>query len=169
MSFLLSPIYSLGIGHFFTFIIVISLYGAGFYKDSAYFSWGCPIVFFDVIITSTPLFYVLLGITFFHQLTTNLVYDVVYPWIINTVQNPRNTVLEYSKGTCLAIINFNSLYNQIHLAFIISSITSQVSFLIVLIIADFITLTYINWQYIKPKTVGESAMAEEIEPEVEIV
>jgi hypothetical protein len=62
----------------------------------------------------------------------------------------------------------NSLYSQLHLAFLINGITSQVSFLVVLILADFITLTYINWQYIKDKTV-ETVEPEKTETELDIV
>jgi hypothetical protein len=43
--------------------------------------------------------------------------------------------------------------------------TSQVSFLIALILADFITLSYINWYYIKDKTVTSDEPPAEIEIE----
>lgn len=153
MSKTLSPILSLGCGFAFTFIIILTFYFTGFYDDSIYFHWGPPVVFFDHTITTEKTFYLILMMIFIHQLITNWIYEVVYPWVINTVQNQRHTTLDRSKSTCLAIVNLNSLYNQIHLAFIISGITSQISFLVALIIADFITLTYINWHYIKDKTV----------------
>jgi hypothetical protein len=147
----LSPVYSLICGHTFLIVIIFTFYGFGFYTDNEYFSWGVPVTFLTYNITSETTFYCLLVLIFFHQLISNWIYEVVYPWIINTIQNPRTTTLEYSKPTCLFIVNMNSLYNQLHMAFIINGITSQVSFLIILVIADFLTLSYINWKYIKHK------------------
>jgi hypothetical protein len=102
-----------------------------------------------------------------HQVVTNWVYEVTYPWIINTIQNPKNSTINYSKPICLTIINFNSLHNQIHLALIINGITSQASFLLSLVLADFLTLSYINWHYIKDKSyvAGDNIEAGEIELE----
>jgi hypothetical protein len=154
MRFTLSPIYSLFFGHFLTGIIAICFYIFGMYENNPYFQWGPPVVFFNFLINSSQTFYLLLFITFIHQLVTNWIAEVVYPWIINTIQNPKNDSLDYSKTTCLAIINFHSLYNQLHLAFIIGSVTSQFSFLVILICADIITLTCINNHYIRNKTVN---------------
>lgn len=147
----LSPIYSLACGYTFISIMLSSLYLFGFYGKSVYFSWGVPITFFGSVIYSKTLFYALLIFVFVHQLITNWIMEVVIPWIFNSIQNPENKSLRYSKGISIAIINFNALYQQIHTALIISGITSQISFLVVLILADFITLTYVNWQYIKIK------------------
>jgi hypothetical protein len=137
----------------------------GFYDDSQYFQWGPPISFFFHTIETNTTFYLLMALIFVHQIITNWIYEVIYPWVINTVQNQRQTTLNYSKPVCLAIVNLNSLYNQIHLALIISGMTSQVSFLIALILADFITLSYINWYYIKDKTVTSDEPPAEIEIE----
>lgn len=154
----LSPIFSLICGHIFLVGIIFTLYGFGFYDHSTYFSWGVPVVFFDYEITSTLLFYLLLSIVFVHQLISNWIYEVVYPWVINTIQNRNTTELNYSKATCITIVNMNSLYSQLHFAFLINGITSQVSFLVVLVLADFITLSYVNWQYVKDKTVKDKTV-----------
>jgi len=172
MSKALSPIISLGCGYIMMFLIILTLYLTGFYSDNSYFHWGPPIIFFDSTITTSTTFYLLLVLIFFHQLITNWIYEVVYPWIINNIQNPRHTTLEYNKTTCLCIVNFNSLYSQIHLAFIINGITSQISFLLALICADIFTLSYINWHYIKDKTItseNDSLDPQDTEdPEIEI-
>lgn len=160
MSFTLSPIHSLVCGYALMIVIILTFYALGFYNDSQYFGWGPPVDFFYHVIETKTAFYILLLLVFTHQLVTNWIYEVVYPWVINTVQNQRQTTLNYSKPTCLLIINLNSLYNQIHLAFIISGMTAQISFLIALIAADFITLSYINWHYIKEKTVTEQSEIE---------
>jgi len=155
----LSPAYSLGCGYVFLLVVIFTLYGFGVYDDNEYFSWGVPIVFFTHTITSPVMFYMLLLMLFVHQLITNWIYEVVYPWIINTIQNTRETEIRYGKLECITMVNMNSLYGQVHLAFVISGITSQISFLIVLIVADILTLSYINWQYLKNKTVIQSPLA----------
>ena len=150
-SWALSPVFSLSCGFFFTTIVILSLYGFGFYRDSDYFRWGPPVIFFDYRIEDESVFHGLLLLIFVYQLVNNWVYEVVMPWVINTIQNPRHTTLYYSKKVCLILINANSLYSQMHLAFLVNGITSQISFLFTMIIADFITLTFINWNYIKIK------------------
>lgn len=147
----LSPVKSLLSGYLFLSLIMVSFYGFGFYSDNTYFKWGPPLFFFNHEITSLSHFYCTLVMLFFHQILNSWVAETINPWIINTVQNRENNNMYYSKATTLLLINLNSFYNQVHLAFIVSSITSQISFLIPLILADFITLTYINWQYLSIK------------------
>ena len=151
---MLSPIFSLSCGFTFTLVVVLSMYGFGFYNNNNYFRWGPPVYFLDNEITSPGIFYGLLVLLFFNELITNWVYEVVVPWIINTIQNPKNTTLNYSKKTCLTIIIMNSLYNKIHLAFVISGISSQISFWSSFVLAELITLLFINWKYIKDKVVA---------------
>lgn len=153
MAISLSPIYSLMTGYSFIVVIVLTFYFTGFYDDSIYFTWGPPVVFFNHTVNTQTMFYVLLLLIFSHQLITNWISEVIFPWVINNVQNRQQEEVEYSKATCLTIVNLNALYNQIHLAFVISGITSQISFLVSLVLADFITLSIINWQYLKGKTV----------------
>jgi nucleoside permease NupC len=161
----LSPIISLVTGHLFMIGIVLSFYLFGFYEENEYFQWGPPVTFFSHVIETDFVFYSLMAIIFIHQIITNWIYEVVYPWIINTLQNRQNKTIEYSNITSLIIVNGNSLYGQLHLAFLINGLTSQISFLLVLILADVITLTYINWQYLKQKNTEEEI--EEIEEEIE--
>lgn len=147
----LSPIISLMVGHSFLLGVIILFHFFGFYQNSGYFSFGPPVVFFAYEITDNSIFLCLLFTIFIHQLITNWIYEVVYPWMINTIQNPRHTIIPYPKAVCLCIINANSLYSQLHLAFLVGGITSQISFLFALVCADFITLTYINWHYLEGK------------------
>jgi len=148
----LSPVYSLICGHIFLVVIVVTFYLFGFYQNSSYFQWGPPVYYFDSEINSTTTFYLLLALIFVHQLISNWIYEVVVPWIIVNIQTTTSGELPYSKPVCLGIVNFNSLYQQLHFAFIISGITSQISFLVAIILADFVTLSYINWHYLQNKT-----------------
>lgn len=154
-SLSLSPVFSLSCGYVFTLAVMLILYFLDFYENSDYFQWGPPVIFFSSSIEHTGTFYVIFLIVFIQQIMTNWIYEVIMPWIINTIQNPRHNHLDYSKKICIFIINANSLFSQIHLAFMVSSVSSQISFLFCLILADILTLTYINWNYIKNKNEPE--------------
>jgi hypothetical protein len=150
-SFVLVPGISLAVGHIFLLFIIGLFYVFGFYDQGDYFRWGPPIQIFSQVITKKSTFYTLWIVIFIHQLISNWVTETVFPWIINNIQNPSIRSVEYSRFICLVIVNANSLYNQVHWAFIVSGLTAQVSFLLALVIADLISLTYINLQHLNRK------------------
>lgn len=147
----LSPLRSLISGHLFLILIIGLFYRFGFYSASSYFRWGPPVSIFDTVIASRTVFYVLLALIFLHQLVSNWIFETVTPWIIHNIQSPAIKSPPYSAGVCLFIVNANALYNQLHMALVITGITSQVSFLFALIVADLLALTYVNWQYLSRK------------------
>ena len=150
-SKILSPVYSLGTSYFIMGVVMLSFYFFGFFTDNTYFSWGPPVTFFYHTINDNTTFYILLVLLFIYQIITNWSVEVILSWNLHTIQNRRHNVLDYNKKICLTIINLHSLYTQVHLAFIVTSLISQISFLVVLIAADLITLSYINYEYMKDK------------------
>lgn len=134
-------------------LILIGLYPLNFYKNNTYFEWGPPVVFFNYMITDQVTYNILLFIIFVQQIVNNWVTEVVSPWIINVIQNINNKTIEYSHKSCLLLVNLFSLYNHLHLIIVINGVISQVSFFVVLLAADIITISYINWSYIKHKVV----------------
>lgn len=137
--------------YLYIFFIILVLYNSGFYKNSQFFNWGPPIQFFGQTVSSQRTFYLLHCLIFVHQLINNWVNSVVYPWIINNVQDPKNKNLEYSRAVSLLIINAFNIYSQVDLAFVVLGFTSQISFLFTFSLANMITSTYINNRYIKEK------------------
>ena len=103
-------------------------------------------------------FYAILALFFVHQLINNWINDVTYPWIINCVQDPKNTHLQYSKKMSLLIVNMFALYSELDMIVIIVGIMSQISFFVAIITANVISVTIINWQYIKKKEGGNLAL-----------
>jgi hypothetical protein len=151
---LTSPILCICIGYIYVFILGISLYFMGFYKNSTFFQWGPPITMMSITITEQTTFYLLLILFLFHQLINNWINDVTYPWIINCIQDPKTLNIHYSHKTSLLIVNMFALYSEIDMLVLIAGITTQVSFLLVIILANIISVTIINWQYIKHKSTG---------------
>lgn len=137
--------------YIYVVIVGIILYLCGFYENSTFFNWGPPIKFFGRDITTTETFYGLHVLIFLHQLINNWVNSVVYAWIINSVQDPKNTDMEYSKSVSLLIINGFNIYSELDLVFIIVGFMSQISFVVTICIANIITSTYINNRYLSSK------------------
>lgn len=150
---LTSPLLCICTGYIYVFILGISLYFMGFYQDSTFFQWGPPITMMGRTITDQSTFYLLLALFLCHQLINNWINDVTYPWIINCIQDPKSTDIYYSRKTSLLIVNMFALYSELDMLVLIASIMTQISFFIVIIIANVISVTVINWQYIKHKTV----------------
>lgn len=126
-------------------------YSLGFYSENRFFNWGTPVVFFGKNIDSSSTFYLLHLVVFVHQLVNNSVNSIVYPWIINFVQDPKCRDTGFSKTLSLILVNFFDLYSEIDMVLIIMGFTSQISFVVTICIANLITGTYINSVYIDRK------------------
>ena len=151
---LTSPLICICIGYVYIVILAISLYMMGFYQKSTFFQWGPPITMIGKTIEDTFTFYILLTLFLAHQLINNWINDVTYPWIINCVQDPKTTNIQYSHKTSMIIVNMFALYSELDMLVLIAGIMTQVSFFIVIILANMISVSIINWQYIKYKSTG---------------
>lgn len=157
-----SPHLTITVAYVYIIIMIISLYFAGFYEDSDFFNWGPPIKFFNKTITTQRQFYGLHCLIFIHQFINNWVNNVVYPWIINNVQDHKTTEIEYSNRGALLIINLFNVYSEIDIVFVVMGFMSQISFVITVIICNIICGTFINKKYLDYK---DEAYAENAETE----
>lgn len=141
----------------YSYVIFIGflLWRLGFYEGSDFFRWGAseerPLTFFSKKITSMREFYGLIVMMFFHQLINNMVNTVVYPWIINVVQNKNCFYVGMRDAVVLTIVNLFDLYSEIDLVLILIGFTSQISFIITICFANLITTTIINKRYLNEK------------------
>lgn len=154
----LSPLLSICTGYVYISILATCLYTMNLYENSTFFMWGPPITIMGKIIQDNTTFYVILGLFFVHQLINNWINCVTYPWIINCVQDPKSRDLMYSKKTSLIIVNMFALYSELDMLVLIAGIMSQVSFFIVIITANVISTSVINWQYINKQKIIELDM-----------
>lgn len=145
----ISPLGSIIIAYFYIFILVTIFWSLNLYEKSNFFNYGIPVVFMGKDIDDYFTYYILLLLFFIHQLINNLVNEITYPWIINCVQDPKSKSLIYSQHTSLIIINLFSLYSQLDVILILAGIMSQITFFIAIILANMISLSVINWHYIK--------------------
>ena len=146
----LSPFVSIISGYIYVFIFAIVL-ANGDFNNSSFFTWGVPVTYMGKKINDEVTYYLLLIGIFFHQLINNWINEVTYPWIINKVQNKDNKYLEYSKTKTMIIVNIFSFYSELDVVIIVSGIMSQISFFIVIVLANAISTTIISWLYINNK------------------
>jgi hypothetical protein len=148
----------------YTYILVLSLvfYRMGLYKNSTFFSVGLPITFMGTEITSYTTYYGLLVLFFIHQLINSWVSTVAYPYIINHIQDSKSKHVYYSKPNALLIVNLFGIYSQLDVIFIVSGVASQFIFSLVLIIANILSTSIINWKYIKEKSDNYNSSVYEI-------
>ena len=146
-----SPLLCICVGFVYIGILALSLYLMDFYQSSTFFQWGPPIIMMGKTVDNDWTFYLLLGLFFVHQIINNWINDVTYPWIINSVQDPKTLNLHYSRRTSILIVNMFALYSELDMIVLIAGIMTQVSFFTVIIVANIISSTLINWQYIKNK------------------
>lgn len=150
-SRLTSPHVSIGFAYIYVIIIGLILYASGCYQHNSFFAWGAPFTFFNVKIESQSTFYVILAMIFFHQVINGLVNTTLYPWLINSIQDPKNTEMEYSRVVSLLLINAFDFYSELDLVLILAGFTSQISFVIAVVFANTIVSTLINDRYIRAK------------------
>ena len=146
-----SPILSITSGYLYLTFLGIMLYLLGFYENNDFFRWGTPIKFFGHNITDPKTFYSILALLFVHQLINNWINDVTYPWIINCIQDPKSKYLQYSKTKSLLLVNLFSIYSSFDGVLFVAGMTSQISFSLIINLANAVSISIINWQYIKKK------------------
>lgn len=149
---LTSPAISLATGYAYILGLSVVLYFFGFYDSSTFFTWGIPVNFMGITVTTYITYFTLLFLLFVHQLINNWINSSTYPWIINCVQDEKSTNLLYSKRTSLLLVNLFDLYSELDVILIVSGVVSQITFVLVLILANLISTSLINWQYIKNKS-----------------
>jgi len=148
---LTSPLLSICGGYVYIAVLAGTLATMGLYEKSSFFSWGTPVTFMNVTINDNKIYYTLLFLFFAHQLINNWINSVTYPWIINCVQNPKSEVLIYSKKVTMLIVNMFALYSELDMILVVSGIISQAAFFIMIILANLISTTIINWRYIRSR------------------
>ena len=144
-----SPLISICAGYAYIGVLISILASTGMYKLSTFFRWGTPVTFMGITIEDDKTYYFLLSFFFMHQLINNWINTVTYPWIINCVQDPKSKDLLYSKRTTMVIVNMFALYSELDVVFLVSGIMSQAAFFAMIILANLISTTLINWQYVR--------------------
>lgn len=146
----MSPPIALISGYGFLTFGGLLIFSMGFFNNNDFITWGPPVTIMGKNVTSQVEFYTLLIFFFGHQLINCWISEVVYPYIINEVQNVNRNDIRYKKYA-LFICIFFAVYSNLDLLIIINGTYSQISFFLSIIIANMISVSYINYRYIKNK------------------
>ena len=141
---LINPLFvqTLGFGYLFFCIGLLAI--LGYFNFGKFFAWGPPVSLLGFTLNSQGEFYFFWFFYFFHELINAWINQVVYPWIMNTVQDPKTLKVSHSTPTCLFLVSANSVYGTLDIVFIVSSIASQFSFVLALILAQVIAVVVIT-------------------------
>lgn len=153
-----SPLCAMGAAYVYIFIVIISFYFLGYYTGNNFFNWGPPITLFGKTVETQKDFYLLHLLIFFHQILNNWVNNVVYPWMINDIQDRKNKKMIYGKRVSLLLTNLFAVYSEIDVMFIIVGFVSQISFFFTVSLANIITSTVINYRHIEEKREEEGCL-----------
>jgi hypothetical protein len=99
-----------------------------------WFRWWCVAIF-----------------TFVSTSINDFVGDAIVPWIQNTIQDHKARYIPYSKLTCWAITQSWSFYVCVMSIFSIYLMMSQIDFLIIRTVADFIVNAYTTHRFLRNK------------------
>ena len=132
-------------------VLVLALQSYGVFGQG-FFRWGPPCVLLTQTIEDEGEFYMLLCIYFGHQLINNWVNNTTYPYIINTIQDPKARHVGLTRFQALVLVNLFDFYSTLDTLFIISGVMSQVSFFLAIVVANLITSTFVNGAYLLDKT-----------------
>ena len=146
-----TPMSSLIYGYSYISCLAIYLYVNNFYSQSSFFRFGTPVVFMGTTVTDSNTYYLILAIFFIHQMINNLINDVTYPWILNCVQDPKSKDILYSRCTSMIIINLFTMYSELDMILIITGAMNQITFFGMIILANMVSSSIINWKYVKSK------------------
>jgi len=116
--------------------------------EGDFFRFGPPIQLFQYNITSNSEFFGITLVIFIHQMVFTWLNEVTSPWVVNEVQDPTNRFLTFSKSQTLVLINIYYIYFTLNSVFVVNVSLSQLSFLCVMILADFLATTSLNLHYV---------------------
>jgi len=116
--------------------------------EGSFFRFGPPVQLFQYTITGQKEFVGIMTVFFVHQVVFTWLNEVVAPWILNEVQDSNVHVISFSKSQTLVLINVYYAYYTLNSVLLVNFSLSQLSFLCVMLLADFIATTTLNLHYI---------------------
>lgn len=151
---LLSPPIALTCGFLYLFLSGMVLFFMGFFDKNDFYRWGPPLNIMGKEVEDQITFYTLLLIFFIHQLINSWISEVVYPYIINEVQDLSKKEIRFKKFAIL-ICSIFAIYSNLDLLVVVNSMFSQASFFVVILLAEFISVILINYNYMQNKKLSE--------------
>ena len=135
--------------------IVMYAYSQSVQKNNTFLQWG-PSDTMEIVgmkVNTWHKWWLLMSFTFLNTCINEFIGNCIDPWIINVLQDSKNEVIPYSKGTCIAISQAYSLYCHLMSVVGISLLLSQIDVLFVRIIADMFVSVFAMTRFLRDKRV----------------
>lgn len=132
--------------------------GSEGFPSSTFFQWGPPVSVMGIEVKDQLTFYGFLIFFFLQQLSNSWISEVVYPYILNEIQDRSKKKIRYRRFALLIAALFN-FYSQLTTLFLINAFSNQISFFISYTLATLICTTAINYSYIRKKEEEEDLEA----------
>ena len=145
------PVVSLSVGYVFLFITAIILYYLDFFKGSTIFAFGPPVNITGFIIDTWSVYIFFFFFFALHQSINSCISSIVYPYIINEIQNRKCREPLFNKPVSLLIAFLFYVYSMLDLFLLVSGSYSQISFILGMLVSNSLTTTIINWNHMNQK------------------
>lgn len=109
---------------------------------------------FGVALDSWPVWWAVAIYTFVSTAIAAYASDSIIPWITNTVQDHKTKYIPYSKVTCLVIIQVFTFYGVTQSMIGLFVALTQVDFMLIRLLADFIVNHYTTAWFLRTKEVN---------------
>jgi hypothetical protein len=137
-------------------LCAVVFYSIMAYDDSPFLNFGpsARTELFGVKLDSWPVWWAVAVYTFVSTAIAGYASDSIIPWITNTVQDHKTVYIPYSKFTCLVIIQVFTFYGVTQSMIGLFVALTQVDFMLIRLVADFIVNHYTTAWFLRSKQVN---------------
>jgi hypothetical protein len=143
----LSPPLALGTGYAFLVGGSVVLALMGFFNQNAFLHTGPPVQVMGQQVDDWWTFSVLLVFMSVHQWINGWISDVVYPYLVNEVQNVHCKEERYGRVASNAISTAFNVYSNLDLLFIVNASTAQWTFFVGIVLCNTLVKVWVVERY----------------------
>lgn len=146
-EYTLSPPLALGAGYAFLLVGGTVLAFMGFFQQNAFLHTGPPVLVMGQQVDDWWTFCVLLVFMSAHQWINGWISDVVYPYLINEVQNVHCKEQRYGRVASNTVSTLFNVYSNLDLLFIVNASTAQWTFFVGIVCCNTLVKVWVVERY----------------------
>ena len=108
-------------------------------------------IFMSVPINSWYRYSLVAGFTFVNTCVNDFMGDAISPWLVNTMTDHKCKYIPYSKVVCISISQMWGFYCNIMGVFTVFLSLTQIDFVLIRTVADFLMSMYTNVKFLENK------------------
>lgn len=135
------------------YMIIISVFGGlGFLNEYARFGPNSELKFLFTSIDTWTKWGFLFVFTVINKFIQIYVSDILYPWIVNNVQNKKISIYSYNKFTVIMLVDIYFITVTIGSFIGVYLVLTQLDFLLAVLFSQVAATTLTTWLYLRKKT-----------------